>query len=214
MTFQTWTLYSAVVAFAIVVPGPAALLCVQHGLQHGSRRTSATILCGTLSALVLMIVSALGLWQLMAAAPLAFDAVRAGGAAWLMLLGVNAWRRVAKAAPPSASQQGQHGRASPAVLFRDGFLVGIGSPKDLLFFGALLPQFIDPRAPPMPQFALLFATRALIDGVVMSGYAALGQTLLGWLHCPARMRLFQRASGTCLMAAGAALAASRSVVTA
>lgn len=212
MDLHTWTLYVGVAALVIVLPGPAALLCVQHGVLHGSRRALATVFGGTLSALALMGLSALGLWQLLAAAPLAFEIVRACGVAYLLLLGVNTWRAGRPAAPGTRAAAARH--RSLGVLCRDGFLVGIGNPKDLLFFGALLPQFLDPQAPRGPQLAVLFLTWALIDGAVMSGYAAVGQRLLGWLERPARMRSFHRASGALMVAAGAALGAGRHAFTA
>ena len=203
MDGQTWLAFSAVAALVIVLPGPAALLCVSHGLQHGRRRALATVLGGTFSAALLMGVAALGLWQLLVAAPLAFDIARGCGAAWLLWLGVGTWCSPVGARPfAAAAAKGK----SLGTLCRDGFLLGIGNPKDLLFFGALLPQFVDPAAARAPQLACMFVTWALIDGVAMSSYAALGQRLLGWLADAQRRRWFQRASGAALMVSGLAMA--------
>ena len=210
MDLHQWTLYVGVVALVIVMPGPAALLCLNHGLRHGSSRSLATVFGGTLSALVLMSVSALGLWRVLAASPLLFELARAAGVGYLMLLGVNTWRE-GRHATALAVAVGAPRQRSLASLCRDGFLIGISNPKDLLFFGALLPQFVDPAAPRLPQFAALFLTWALVDGVVMSGYAALGTRLLAWLVQPSRLQTFQRASGALLVAAGAGLAAARVV---
>lgn len=213
MDLQTWTLYAGVALMVIVLPGPAALLCVNHGLRHGSRRTLATVLGGTLSAAVLMGLSALGLWQLLVSAPLAFEIARACGAAYLMLLGVSTWRAMAQALPePAAAQSGRSPAKTLPALCRDGFLLGISNPKDLLFFGALLPQFLDPDAARAPQLACMFVTWALIDGLAMSGYAALGQRLLHWLADPRRLQLFQRASGAVLVSVGLALGLARPVL--
>ncbi|HUG21752.1 LysE family translocator [Piscinibacter sp.] len=202
MDGQTWLAFSAVAVLVIVLPGPAALLCVSHGLQHGRRRALATVLGGTFSAALLMGVSALGLWQLLLAAPLAFEVARGCGAAWLLWLGIGTWRSPVGVRPAAATAaQGK----SPGTLCRDGFLLGIGNPKDLLFFGALLPQFVDPAAPRAPQLVCMFVTWALIDVVAMSGYAALGQRLFGWLADAQRRRWFQRASGAALMVSGLAM---------
>jgi threonine/homoserine/homoserine lactone efflux protein len=210
MNLTDWLLFLGVASVAIVLPGPAALLCINHGVRHGCRRTLATVFGGTLSALVLMCLSALGLWRLLDAAPLGYELVRACGVAWLVLLGVNTWRSAHLAVPSGQPGCSAVGRRSLAALCRDGFLLGIGNPKDLLFFGALLPQFIDPQAPRLPQLATLFFTWALVDGVAMGAYAALGERLLRWLGSPARLRFFHRTSGALLMAAAVLLGVARS----
>jgi len=203
MDLQTWVMYAGVAALVILLPGPAAVLCINHGLEHGHRRALATVLGGTLSAALLMGLSALGLWQLLAAAPLAFDIVRSCGALFLLWLGISNWRAAVGALPDVTNAPS--GRKSLAALCRDGFLLGISNPKDLLFFGALLPQFLNPAATRAPQLACMFITWALIDGLAMSAYAALGQRLLGWLACVRRRQWFQRVSGGVLMCAGLAL---------
>lgn len=204
MELQHWLAFCALAALVIVTPGPAALLCLRHGLQHGRRRALATVLGGTFSAALLMGLSMLGVWQLLVAAPTAFDIARGCGATWLLWLGVDAWRSRVKP-PVSASDTPAH-RRSLRALCRDGFLLGISNPKDLLFFGALLPQFVEPEAARLPQLACMFVTWALIDGVAMGGYAVLGHRLLGWLACSRRMRWFQRASGAALVISGLAAA--------
>jgi homoserine/homoserine lactone efflux protein len=210
MDLNSWMLYVGVVAVVIVLPGPAALLCVQHGLVHGRQRALATVLGGTLSAGVLMSVSALGLCQLLLASPLAFEVARSAGVACLVLLGLSAWHAAHDARPPTSTEALPATRRTLAALCGKGFLVGISNPKDLLFFGALLPQFLDAEAPRLPQFIVLFGTWAVIDALTMGGYAALGEQLQGWLACPIRMLQFQRASAALLIVAGALLAVSRS----
>lgn len=172
MSLQAWLTYCVAITLVIASPGPAALLCLHHGARHGPVRTFATVLGGSLSSLVLMTLSAFGLAEVFAASPLAFDVVRALGLAYLLwLMATMTWRL-----RPSALR-----RAAPARplhrLFRDGFLVGIGNPKDLLFFGALFPQFLDPQRPIGPQLGLLFVTWVVVDAAAMSAYAALGRGL-------------------------------------
>jgi len=209
MDTDNWTLYFGVVTLVIAMPGPAAVLCINSGLRQGGPRSMATIFGGTLSSLVLMSLSALGLWQAASAVPQIFDIARAVGIGYLVLLGLRTWREGRHAAVLLAPGGAPAGRRPLAALCRDGFLIGISNPKDLLFFGALLPQFVDPDAARLPQFAVMFLTWAVVDSVVMSGYVLLGRSLLGWLASPRRMRHFQRASGALLVAAAATLAMVR-----
>ncbi len=128
------------------------LLGMSHGARFGMRRNAATM-AGALLALVLMcLVSAAGLGVLLAAWPRMFDALRLIGAAYLIWLGVKAWRaqtdearaidadaaRAGAAAVPAASDP----RFTPLALFRNGFLVSGRNPKALLFSAAPTPQFI------------------------------------------------------------------------
>ncbi|MFT3665227.1 LysE family translocator [Piscinibacter sp.] len=209
MSLDTWLIYCGVIAFVIATPGPAALTCVNHGVQHGARRTLATVLGGTVSSFVLMSVSAFGLWEVLTASERAFDLLRLLGVAYLIWLGVHTWRGRHAAVPaPVAARRPVvvPTRHSPLPLFRTGFLVGISNPKDLLFFGALFPQFLDPSQPRAAQTAVLFITWMVVDGTVMSTYAAVGQRLMVPLSHPVRARHFQRLSGAALMLAGGLLA--------
>jgi threonine/homoserine/homoserine lactone efflux protein len=93
-------------------------------------------------------------------------------------------------------------------LFRQGFLVGISNPKDLLFFAALFPNFIDVAAPQLAQFTILAATWAAIDLSLMWLYAAMGSGIGRWFGHPRRARRFHRATGGLFMAAGGSLIAT------
>lgn len=127
-------------------PGAVGDAVHAHGVAHDARKASATVLGGMSASLILMMLSALGLGAVIAASDVLFHGIRLVGAAYLIYLGVSTWR----AAPPDFSRLGEACDASSSVepgmrvaLFRKGFMVGIGNPKVLLFFGSLFPQFID-----------------------------------------------------------------------
>ena len=104
-----------------------------------------------------------GVSAFMLAVPTAFEALKYAGAAYLIFLGIQAWRApVADLAPAKASPRETASRWSH---FRGGFLVGISNPKLLVFAAAFFPQFIAPDAPWVPQFALLVATFLAIEAL-------------------------------------------------
>jgi threonine/homoserine/homoserine lactone efflux protein len=173
MDLHLWLLYVAVVSAVIATPGPAALLCVQHGLRHGVRGCLPTILGGTLSCLLLMAASMLGVAQLLSANAALLSGVRCAGAAYLFWLGASALRVRQKPATVGAARVA----AGSAGRLRQGFLVGIGNPKDIVFFASLFPHFVDAGQPWPARCALLFATWAAIDLVAMLAYAAAGRRL-------------------------------------
>lgn len=208
MSLHQWLIYVSVVLAVIVAPGPSAILCVSHGVAHGAWRTVSTIVGGMSASLTLMMLSALGLGAVIAASDTLFHVIKYLGAAYLVYLGVTTWRAPAQAfdtLPADASAGGAPATTGRA-LFRKGFIVGIGNPKDLLFFGSLFPQFIDPGQPIAAQLLILGATWLVVDGSVMMGYAKGGAALAKRLKGSRLGKAFNRITGGAFVVAGGALA--------
>ncbi|WP_342593929.1 LysE family transporter [Salinicola lusitanus] len=209
MDFAVWLTYLGVITALILFPGPVALLCMHHGLRHGRRRALATVVGGALASLALMALSSLGLGAILATSETAFVVLKAVGAAYLVYLGIQAWRAPAEPmASPEANMDVTSGIRSRRRLFSKGFTVGISNPKDLLFFGALFPSFIDLGQPQWSQFVILALTWLAVDLATMTAYASVGSTVSRWFGTPRRVRLFNRTTGGLFMAAGGALATS------
>jgi len=202
-------LYVATVFVISSIPGPNTLLVMTHGAQHGLRRASATM-AGCLSALVLMLaVSAAGLGVFLAAWPAMFDALRMIGAAYLVYLGIKAWRASADAAAPNVDELSARPVRSRFALFRNGFLVSSSNPKAIMFAAALLPQFIDPALPKLPQFGVLVATFAAIDVSWYFVYAGFGTRIGAKLKSRSVARMFNRLTGGVFIGFGAMMALVR-----
>lgn len=211
MPLHHWLIYLSIVAAIIITPGPSAALCLTHGATQGSLRALATVVGGMVASLMLMCLSAIGLGAAIAASDTLFFTIKLLGAAYLVFLGISLWR-----APPAVQERAK--ALQPLVnsyitplskLFSNGFMVGIGNPKDLLFFGALFPQFLNPSAPMIPQLSILAATWLVIDGSAMFGYATLGARLTLSLRRFGSGRLLNRITGSIFIAAGGALATAQ-----
>ena len=87
--------------------------------------------------------------------------------------------------------------------------MNITNPKGIIFFAAILPQFIDVARPQPQQYAILAATTFAVDLVVMMGYTALAAKALRVMSDPARLRWVNRGLGGAFVAAGVALASFR-----
>ncbi len=192
-----------------LTPGPAVLCVVTQALGHGPRRAlwaNAGILAGDACYVAL---AALGVGALLAASPDLLRAVQYAGAAYLAGLGVATWRGRggsvrAEAGPPGTGPRGAGPparAAGPAALAR-GFATQAANPKALLFFTALLPQFIRSGAPLGPQIAVLGVLAAGIEGLVLLGYGALAGRVAPALGRPRVRRAVDRAAGGLLVAAG------------
>jgi homoserine/homoserine lactone efflux protein len=92
-----------------------------------------------------------------------------------------------------------------------GFFVNLTNPKGIIFFAAILPQFIDVSKPAMTQYAILAGTTFAVDLVVMMGYTALAAKVLRVMKDPAHLRWVNRGLGGAFVAAGLALASFRRV---
>ena len=211
MSLHTWWLFVATVFVVSAIPGPNMLLVMTVSAQNGLRRASATM-AGCLSALVLMLaVSAAGLGVFLQAWPAMFDALRLIGAAYLVYLGVKAWRSAPHAPAADSSTAipaAQPVRSLPA-LYRNGFLVAGSNPKAILFAAALLPQFIDASKPTLPQFGVLVATFAVIEVSWYLVYAAFGVRIGATLRSERVTKLFNRLTGGVFVGFGAMMALVR-----
>jgi threonine/homoserine/homoserine lactone efflux protein len=206
MTFNQWLIYLSIVVAIIATPGPSAALCLSHGASHGRWLALATVLGGMLASSTLMALSALGLGAVIAASDSLFLTIKLVGAAYLIYLGVSMWRAPAAGLDGKVVEKTEVSVVPPSKLFRNGFMVGIGNPKDLLFFGALFPQFLNPSEPMLPQLALLGITWLVVDGTVMFAYAVLGVKLATSLGRFSSGKLMNRLTGSVFIVAGGALA--------
>lgn len=206
MTLELWLAYTGVITALIAIPGPSALINMTHGLRYGRQQALATVGGGVLAAMILMTASALGLGAILAASTTAFMVLKIVGAAYLIWLGIAAWRDNSQPAQINAAELEEAPGAMR--LFRKGFTVGISNPKDLLFFAALFPNFIDASQPHALQFATLAITWAVLDGGIMFSYACAGRRLSGVFSNARRLRILNRSTGSLFVFAGGALAIS------
>jgi homoserine/homoserine lactone efflux protein len=173
------------------------------GMRYGYRRAVWNIVGLQLGILFVLVIVAAGLGALLAASATAFEAVKWLGAAYLAWLGIQQWR--ARAAPVDPSI-GNEADGTPRRLMLRGFLVNATNPKGIVFMLAVLPQFIDPHAAQLPQYAICGGTLFFTDLVVMSGYTGLAARVLRALRDPAHIRWLNRTFGTLFIAAGALVA--------
>lgn len=208
MTFQTWWLFFGAVFLLSGTPGPNMLHILTRSVQVGFRRSTAAM-AGCLSAIVLVLLASVaGLSAVLLASPILFEVLRYAGVAYLLFLGLKAWR--GDAPGPLAGDGGaEPANLSLPRLYRDGLLVGLSNPKLLLFASAFLPQFVDPAQSEGPQCAILVATFATIELFWFSVYAAGGRRFAASLTRPGLRRAFDRITGTLFLGFGAMLLGAR-----
>lgn len=202
MAWSTWFVYLLASVGLSLTPGPNSLLVLAHGALHGRRRTLWTIAGGALGFALLIGLSMLGIGALLHASADALALLKWGGGAYLVWLGIQLWR-----APPLQLDMpeidGQKGPVRRSVMFRQGLLAAISNPKALLFYGAFLPQFIEPGRSLWLQYVVMAGTFGVIECVVEFGLASLAHRVRPWLKRVGRR--FNQGCGLLFAAMGAAL---------
>jgi threonine/homoserine/homoserine lactone efflux protein len=168
VSLHTYWLYLGAVVLLSATPGPNVLYVTTRALRFGFAAAMLGMTGCLLALAVLLGASVAGVSAFMLAVPTAFEALKYAGAAYLVFLGIQAWRAPVADIAPTASPRETASRWS---LFRGGFLVGISNPKLLVFAAAFFPQFIAQDAPWLPQFTLLVATFLAIEACT---YVTLG----------------------------------------
>jgi homoserine/homoserine lactone efflux protein len=204
MNWTTWWLFAATETVLCLTPGPAVLFVLSSALRSGARRSLASN-AGILAAnMVYFVLSATSLGALLAASFDLFSTVKWMGAAYLIFLGLRTLFGKTALLPGGASIE-----RSPLRMFTDGFILQASNPKSILFFTALLPQFINPRLAVVPQVAILAATSAVIEFLVLLGYGVAASQASGLARQPKYVVWTNRVSGLLLIGAGAGLATLR-----
>ncbi|RFU87954.1 LysE family translocator [Streptomyces triticagri] len=132
--------FAAMSLLLIVIPGPSVLFVIGRALAQGRRAALTTVAGNTVGAYLLVVAVACGVGAIVERSLLVFTALKLTGAAYLVFLGVKAWReRGSLPAAVAGVDAAQGGRRT----FWEGFAVGVTNPKTIVFFAAVLPQFVD-----------------------------------------------------------------------
>lgn len=199
------TLYGAFVAAVVIlmlIPGPNVALIVANSVAHGPRFGLLTV-AGTTGAMIVQLgLTASGMTKLLSALGHWFEWLRWIGVVYLVWLGVAQWR-----APAGDLTRTRPEPKSGRAIAARAFLVSLTNPKTLLFYGAFLPQFIDPARRVGVQITVLAFTFLALAILVDGGWALLAGRARRLLATRGRLR--NRLSGGLLVGAGAALAVTR-----
>ena len=205
MVLDNLPAFLVVTTLTSFVPGPAVIFVMSQAAWRGPR---AGVLAGLgiqTSNATYFLLSGLGLASIIAASGTAFMIVKWLGAAYLLWLGLTAIRQSFRKDMSSALPVGRQSFSG----YRDGFLVGFSNPKAILYFVALLPQFIDPARGILEQTVVLGVIAVTIDFIADVAYALAGGALSRTLNRPSIRRWFERGIGGVFVGLSAAAALYR-----
>jgi threonine/homoserine/homoserine lactone efflux protein len=189
----TLAAFVGVTLVMLVVPGPSVLFAFTCGLQRGRRAAAFAVLGLETGLLVHVLAAAAGISGLVASSPASLAVLQYGGAAYLAALGL---RQLMRSPVPRDSRPAPVTHRGCLRIFGDGVLVDVLNPKTLLFFLALLPQFVEPDRGAVAGQALALGLLVVGLAFVCDGSYALMADAVGRRPTSARLdRVLSRASG-------------------
>lgn len=197
MEIEMFALFFVTTVFVVMAPGAAAVAAASQGASNGAAKATVGA-AGIASAnVVYFVLSATGIAALIVASHTIFSLIKWAGVAYLVYLGLSALLSksgglLVKSATPKPVK----------TLFIQGFIIEFANPKALLYFAAILPQFVDVTQPVLGQLLIMGGVTIFIDMAIYSAYGLLGERLTrgamrGWI-----VTTVNKSAGAALLYAG------------
>ena len=186
----------------ILAPGPSVLFIIARAIAWGRATAVATVAGNVTGAFTLSLMVAFGLGPILQRSELAFIAVQLLGGFYLIYLGIDAIRN-SKIHAADMVNQGDL-KPSPFTSVKDGFWVGALNPKGLVFFAAILPQFIDKGSSNVTaQLVLMGATFSILAFFSDGTWGLIAGTVREWIATtPGRLVTMRRIGGLVMITLG------------
>lgn len=198
MSLELWFTLIAATAALLAVPGPVVMLLLSHTLAHGRSVSWAAIPGVVLGDFIAMSVSLAGAGAILAASSTLFTILKICGAGYLIWLGVTIWR----AGLNPMNVAGSKSNGSRWLIFRQALVVTAFNPKDIVFFVAFLPQFIDPNRAMLTQLATIEITFLTLAMCSTSAWILVASHLRGGFKNPRLLSIFNKLGAGSLIGAG------------
>ena len=182
----------------ILAPGPSVLFVIARAIAWGRKVAVFTVAGNVTGAFFLSSLVAFGLGPVLSRSDLAYSAVQWGGGGYLVFLGITA----IKARKIAAADMKSQGSVVPTFWrsVRDGFWVGALNPKGLVFYAAVLPQFVDiERGNVTGQLLFLGALFSILAFISDGTWGLLAGTARAWLASDEKRLELLRVIGGCVM---------------
>jgi threonine/homoserine/homoserine lactone efflux protein len=206
---STLLLYLAATLLICLSPGPNVMLMISFGLRDGRPSVLRAVAGVVTASLLFLVVSALGVAAALHASTTLFAVVRYAGAAYLVYLGVRLLVAAARAAdvpPPVGAAVSAQPQRTRTGAYWQGLVTHLSNPKAILFWGALLPQFLDTGRAVARQIVFLGLLGIAMDAVVLTAYGLAAAAARHFAPTQAFTRWIDAAAGSFFVLTGALLA--------
>ncbi len=206
MSFEAWLLFAITETLLCISPGPAVMMIIATGLKRGAGMSIFSNLGILAGNTIYFILSATSLGALLMASYEIFFYIKWIGAAYLIYLGVTTW--LEKDSVLEVPEQEQK-LAGGGRLFLNALALQLANPKTLLFFVALLPQFINPKESIAWQIFIMGMTSVVLEFFILLAYGSLAGKASELARQPRYARVINKLCGGLLIGAGVGLATLR-----
>ncbi|MGE4500765.1 MAG: LysE family translocator [Hydrogenovibrio sp.] len=202
MDIEHYWIFFITTFLLILVPGPSAMTVASQGASLQSKKAFLGVLGIASADLIFFALSATGISALIVASSLMFTIIKWLGVAFLIYLGLTVLFSKGSAIQFRQTKTDHHA----LKLFSQGLVIQLANPKALMYFTALLPQFINPNEPLFMQLLLIGLTFFFADTLVYSLYSFMGahmarRKLKAWA-----IQLINKAAGLTLIYTGIKMA--------
>ena len=194
------TEYLIATILIILAPGPSVLFTIARAISWGRVAAIATVIGNAVGMFLVSVLVALGIGPLLQRSEILYSGIQWAGGAYLIYLGYAA---IAASKVDAADMQKTVGnKPSFFTSLRNGFWVGVLNPKSVVFFAAILPQFIDQEKNNVTAQLLLLGTIFALIALISDGsYGLLAGTIRQWLSGDVKRLIFMRLTGGVVMIA-------------
>lgn len=201
MSIEIWLAFVVATVVFCIIPGPTVILVIGQAVTYG-KKSVLPLVAGVLAGdLVAMTLSILGLGAILAASASLFMLLKWFGVFYLLYLGIKTWRQIPETLADTDFTTDKKVRQGWA-MFRSAFLVTALNPKDIIFFVAFLPQFINPHADVLPQWLILMATLLCLVAMNISFYTCFAGAVRHRVQSYRARKRLNKIGGGALISAG------------
>ncbi|WP_299872788.1 LysE family translocator [uncultured Cocleimonas sp.] len=197
MTIEIWLAFITSIVVLFLIPGPIMILVVSESINNGKKSVLPLVSGVLLGGFIAMSLSLLGLGAILATSATLFLMLKWLGVCYLIYLGIKTWKQ-----KPQIFTEDGINPGSSKKMFGSAFLVTALNPKDIIFYVAFLPQFVNPASEPLPQIAILMATFLFVDMLFIISFAVFAHTMRTKISSVDTQRKVNRVGGGALVGAG------------
>ena len=204
MNIEIWIAYFSVTIIYSLIPGSGTINSINNGMVYGLRKSVISILGLQLGLAFYIVLIGMGVGAVISQSAIAFTVIKWVGVTYLIWLGIKKFQENTITHSVSAPLETSEWR-----LFRKAIVVNLTNPKTVIFFAALLPQFLNPTGSQNLQIIQMGVTTILVDTCVMLIYVILAAKLSSYIRSPRILKKLNRIFGSMFISCGILLAAAK-----